>query len=757
MQEFQQRPAVAQPAPPNRTSLTAACREEGYAYSFSQWQRLYVMDSFANPEDVAQILKLIQRAQGDPRLSQVAIDRLTPISNLESPSRLLELIDNTPSTQQAQVLPLVEQFVVLARALPPGYNYAQSRALIAAAQAYSQLDQPSRSAPLLQQARQTLGGIAIPLLKAEVQWRWGQAWADLGQPQQQSASLAAISTILKTPSRTTTPEQDQRLSQILELFVQRQQIPQAEAIARAIPALPQRIQEQFRVATAYLRAKQVKPALALFNQTVALLRQNSRPASSELGAISTQGIIQFVQAGGVTTATQAMMQLPNLTALQRAQTWLAIAGEARQQKRPKEAAPALAQLIAAGREGQQQKFNNPYGFNGLGQNQWGHSLYRLSQSEGYQLELNQLIQQLQIQSEAAEFLIAMAVQAQQFDQAQQLIPSPLNVRNEAGTFDVQEMWRLWVAVAAAEAGKPQQLIALGEQANRKLKTEDAQVITFSAPNEFGSRSIRRDPPFVEVIDFSIASQQPVETVFVAIQVLQQQGQSAAAQSLTQVLAEHLTMMAEQLLTPGSKVQLAYNQSPLAWIGNVEQFLRFYDQAKSADRLSALQVTYLQQITDPALRAQEMAKQFFLNTSAPDLAAEISRFGTQAQALGIANQPSIAQRIVAAAIVTGQPELAADWEAQAELSAQAQADLWFQRSYSLAKGTDSSTLFSVLDKALRLYQQAPTTKPLDNVRAQQWIDIYLRFGNVEKARQIIDLMSDTEMARQWTIRLNCLDM
>ncbi|NJN31272.1 MAG: hypothetical protein HC824_13235 [Synechococcales cyanobacterium RM1_1_8] len=202
-----------------------------------------------------------------------------------------------------------------------------------------------------------------------------------------------------------------------------------------------RSEQQFRIAAAYLRGKQVQPAIALFNQALASLGSVPRPSSGQnfgqnpdqdLDAIATQGIIQFAQAGGVTTATRAAQQQSKAPALMRAQMWLAIAGEARQQKRSKEAAPALTQLIAAGRQGQEQNFNTPYGFNGLGNRQWGNSLHKLSQLEGYQGEFIQFIQQLKIEAEAAEFLIVMAVQAKQFDQAQRLIPSPLIFKNEAG-------------------------------------------------------------------------------------------------------------------------------------------------------------------------------------------------------------------------------------------------------------------------------------------------------------------------------------
>ncbi|MGI0491521.1 hypothetical protein ACN4EG_06895 [Alkalinema pantanalense CENA528] len=768
--------ASAQPVQIAQTRQSAACRNEQYAYSFTQWTRLQWHSTAPTSEDLPQLQAMLQRAEATPQMTQLAIDRLTDPYLVTRNPTLLRWIDQTPASQRGQWLALVDRLVGLAQSLPPGYNYAQSRAFVTAAQAYHQLGQRQRSQPLLQQTNKTLAGITLPPLQAEVQWRLAGVWFDLGQPAEGNARLAAIAPLFQAnpkagrpsnrkPSTLPLSGDSRRLwLQFIDDALQRQQLDFAAALARDVQPVTLRSEQQFRIAAAYLRRKQNQPAIALFNQALASLGnaprqnpgQNPEPTPE---AIATQGIIQFVQAGGVTTATQAARQLSQAPAQMRAQMWLAIAGEARQQKRPQETAPAIAQLIAAGRQGQQQKFNTPYGFNGFqvtGGSGWGQSLYRLSQVEGYQSEFIQLIEQLKIQAEAAEFLIAMAVEAQQFDRAQQLIPSPLVFRNEAGTFDVQASWRLWVAVAAARAGKPQQLIALGEQAMSQLKTPPVQPINFFSPPEF----IRQDPPFVEVIDMAIGSQPPEYDVLVAIQVLHQQGQSAAARPLAQALADRLAVIAEQRLSSGVEVPLgrliSNEHFPLAWFGGVEQFLRLQDQPESAARLAALQITYLQQITNPELRAQEMAKQMVLNTSVPDLAAEISRFVAQAKAAGVADQPSIAQRIVEAAIVAGKPELAADWQAQAGLSLQAQAELWSTQTTIYTYSADSVTLLRSLDKALSLYQQdSATTRPLDNQRASQWIGIYLRFGKLAKARQIVELMSDSNMARQWAVRLDCL--
>ncbi|NJN31273.1 MAG: hypothetical protein HC824_13240 [Synechococcales cyanobacterium RM1_1_8] len=257
---------------------------------------------------------------------------------------------------------------------------------------------------------------------------------------------------------------------------------------------------------------------------------------------------------------------------------------------------------------------------------------------------------------------------------------------------------------------------------------------------------------MEVIDFPGSALSPEQTAFVAIQVLQQQGQSAAARSLVAALTDNLIATAEQLLSPGSEVKLIYNQSSFAWVGNLERFLRFYDQTASADRLSVLQIAYLRQLAGAGLLSQQLV---FAN-SPLDLAAAIVRFSAQAKAAGIADQADIAQQIVTAAITAGRPELAAGWEAQAGLSPKAQAELWLQRANNIAYGSDPAALLSALDKALSLFQQEPiATRTLDNLRANQWIDLYLRFGKAAEARQVVKLMGDGQGAQQWAIRLDCL--
>ncbi|NJN31271.1 MAG: hypothetical protein HC824_13230 [Synechococcales cyanobacterium RM1_1_8] len=182
-----------------QTRPSAACLSEQYGYSFSQWQRWQSFTTAPSPADLLQLRAMLQIAGGTPQMTQLAIDRLTDPYNLTRNPSLLRWIEQTPASQRSQWIPLVDRLVVLAQELPPGYNYAQSRALVTAAQAYNQLGQQPRSAPLLQQASKTLAGITLPVLQAEVQWRLAGAWFSLGQTAEGNRRLAAIAPCSKQP------------------------------------------------------------------------------------------------------------------------------------------------------------------------------------------------------------------------------------------------------------------------------------------------------------------------------------------------------------------------------------------------------------------------------------------------------------------------------------------------------------------------------------------------------------------------------
>ncbi|MEA5521503.1 hypothetical protein VB834_23270 [Limnoraphis robusta Tam1] len=730
--------ATAQTKP---TEISAFCQNEQQVYAFAQWTRLVYgpVDpssvSAGKTDNITQILNLLKAASGTPRTTQLAIDRFTPL--------LPSLIERTPAAQRAQLLPLVDQLVTIAKALPPGYNYAQSRALIAAAIAYNKLNQPSRSTPLLQQANQTLVGIAVPSLKAETQWSLAEAWFTMGQKSLGQASLAAATATLKTLSPKSPPLENNLPNQLVDSYLRQGQWSQAEAAARAIPILTQQSEQLFRIASAYLRAKQVKPALALFDKTIAqLLKASPIPQSS--ADVATEGIISFAQAGGVTTAIQAAKQLPSQKPALRAKAWLAIAGEARQQKRPKEAALALEQLVAVGQIGKKQGFGS--GFGTLRDVEWSGSLYDLSRSQGYVPEMLQFIERLNLKTQAVEFLITEAVRAKRFDEAQRLIPKPMRLVIDVGVFEVQDSWRWWVAGVAAQEGKPQQLIALSEEILPKVGTSSPiELSPWNIPETLDiSPSSSNSPPYF-LIDIRPAPSLPEGIAIQAIHLLQLQGQTEMAGRLGTALANQ----AEELLRRQPTVKLYADQHPLLWVHNLERYLRLQQQTITADRLYALEVDYLKQIEDLEQRAALIP----FTSSLDDPRGAITNFIQFAETMGVADQTQTAKRIFEVAVFSGQTDIMTEWRPRAQFSPREQADLMIQAARMVAVLEEKIVRY---DQILKLIQEQPQNSLLiNNYELNSMIESYLFKGQIDKVKQVISLIDDSHEARRQQERLDCL--
>ncbi len=715
------------------------CQGWEFQQAFDQWTTLF---SSLSPEKTDQIrlLNLLKASVKTPRTTQLAIDRLTLVGNdLREAPMLLSLIEQTPADQRSQLLPLIDQLVTLGKALPPGYNYAQSRALITAAIAYNKLNQPSRSTPLLQQANTTLVGIAVPALKAETQWRLAEAWFAMGQKSSGQASLAAASATLQTLSPNSPPLNNNLPDLLIDSYLRQGQWSQAEAAARSIPMLTQQSEQLFRIASAYLQAKQVKPALALFNKTMDQLLKDPSINLSDSASIATEGIITIAQAGGVTTATQAAKRLPSQKPALRAKAWLAIAGEARLQNRPNEAALALEQLIAAGQVGKQQGFRP--GFGTILDAEWSGSLYDLSRSKGYVPEMYQFIERLNLKTQAAEFLITEAVQAKRFDEAKRLIPKPMLLVIEVGVFEIQDDWRWWVAGVAAQAGEPQQLIALSQEILTQVESsEPGRLSAWDIPTTEPIYTPSSQSPPYYLIDIRPAPSIPERKAIWAINLLQQQGETELAGQLGKALADQ----AEELLMKQSS-----EQSPLLLVHNLELYLRRQQQTVTADRLHALQVDYLKQIEDLEERAVMIPSSFH----GEDPQGAIARFLKLAEAVGVADSTAIARKMVGIAILSGEVDMMTQWQPRAQLSASEQAELMIQRINSVG-GLPQKTVW--YDQILKLMEQDPQNGLLiNNNELNSMIENYLLKGQVDQVKQVISLLDDSSEARRHQDRLNCL--
>jgi hypothetical protein len=222
---------------------------------------------------------------------------------------------------------------------------------------------------------------------------------------------------------------------LVESYLQQKQYERAIAIAQALPLAGEGHRLLLRIATAYQRDNQPELAAALVKQTVTPLLKPRVVENADYG-IATEAIA-LAQAGGLEPATWVAEQLSTATTPFRARLWFVIAGEARQRNQSDLAAKALGQFIAAGQQGKKEGFGG-FGFGDQRDYEWTQVLYPLSRDHGYEPEMMQFIQQLQLESEGAEFLIDHAIRTKRFDQAKALVPIPMMRAIDAGVFEVQD-------------------------------------------------------------------------------------------------------------------------------------------------------------------------------------------------------------------------------------------------------------------------------------------------------------------------------
>ncbi|NJR68029.1 MAG: hypothetical protein HC771_04635 [Synechococcales cyanobacterium CRU_2_2] len=658
---------------------------------------------------------------------------------------------------------MIDQFVAIARALPPGYNYIQSSALILAAEAYKKLDQQPRSTPLLQQAGRISAGIASsrPLLKAEVQWRLAEAWASLGQTAQADKNRKALRTTLKTLTKTPADLDNAFLLELaLGTYLQRGQWSEAEALARSLPLPMQQGEQLFRIATARLRAKQPQAATTLFNSMIAQLlkaprRQDASNEAHNSNEAVTAAIIAFAQAGGVTNATRAAQQWTDNSPALRAQAWLAIAGEARQQKRPKEASFALEQLIAAGKVGQQQGFGQ--GFGSLLDVEWSGSLYNLSHVQRYEPELLQWIDRLNLQREAAAFLIAEALQKKQFDQAEQLIPRPMTIvgLNADERFEVQDRWRLRVAIAAAKAGAPQQLAALAEEILPQVGSSDSNALVFTQLPQV-TDSLQRpggsDSPYEHPTPL-----RPEEIAAIVLPLLQQPDSATLLQRLETAL---INPIQQQLNNPAIELfgQFVWPQALAQYWQERQPGASPQSLVPSSARLLALQVSYLQQVEPVALRANRLLNGLgYDGNTVGSLRVGVRPLVQLAEAAGVADQPPVARLIFEAALNANQVDIMAQWRERAQLPPDALARLWLQQAEQVRFGPDPQASLAWYDRVLQLMRSQPTgASPIQaNNGFSGLVNAYQFSGQTNKAKQVVRLLGASSEAQALSLRLDCL--
>ncbi len=453
-------PSIAAPQP-------EFCQTVQRDRAYSQWQRIYtwlnaeVKPSTPVPQSLpSEITNLLKRAQGNPKETQLAIDRLTFAGfgndNATYPEPLLTLIDRTPTDQRSAFLGTIDQLVITANALPSGYNSAQSRALIAAAHAYQKLGQPiTRATPIRQKASRTAAGIAIPFLRSTVQWRLAQAQAAWGQATAETIALEQATQSLRSRPRQASEFIGPLLDQLVDRLLAQQKRDQALAVINSLNIQEEGFPQLVKVAIADQRAKQPQRATEQFNAAFQQLLKAPQPSGGDWIYSGSEGMIAFAQAGGLAPVAAVVPKIPPTAPHIRARVWLTIAGTARQTNQPQLAATALTQFLAAGKAGKAQGFG--MGFGDQRDYDWSQSLFQLTRDRGYGPEMTRFLNELDLRLDGAEFLISEAIKAKRFDEAKQLIPIPMARGIDAGVFEVQNRWLLQVADTAAAAGQPQQL------------------------------------------------------------------------------------------------------------------------------------------------------------------------------------------------------------------------------------------------------------------------------------------------------------
>ncbi len=713
---------VSSPVSSPVSQPSAFCQTQLQQQAYDQWADLAPWLSAEVPPrsplsdaKLKRIAQLLTAAKGNPKQTQLAIDRLTLAGfggdNLQYPQPLLTLIDRIPSAQKPQFLYLINQLLVSAQALPPGYNYAQSRALVAVAHAYQQLgQQPSgsnSSIALLEKASKVAGGITQPLLRAETQWRLAQAQAAWGQTQAETTSLDQVRATLQALPRNGPGYVGPIADKLVARYLQRQQFDEAIAIAQTLNPRDEGAAYNARIAAAYLAAKQPQKAQAYFNQTITQQFQAPRSANDNWDYVATEAIISLAQAGGVTTAAIAAAKIPANVPQYRARAWLAIAAEARQQNRPKEASAAFKQLLAAGEQGR--KINFGMGFGDQRDYEWSQPMFALSNAQGYEPEMVRFIEQLKLQSEGAEFLITAAIKAKQFDKAKKLVPTPMSRAIDAGVFEVQNDWLLRVAIAAAQAGQPQQLLELSQRLQQELRTENVDARAIATTQQL-------------------------------ITALQDHEQAAAVPPLVELLQQKAKLGLAQ------RERLEYTV-PL--VQSMVSSLHAQGQTTAANQMQQMLVAKLNETPDLNQRFEQF-KVMFQWSPLP-----LEQLLSLAEAIAVTNHPEFADWIFRQSVAAIDLPAMEQWVVPASQTPMLQVDRF---SYL----GDQWLLRDQPEKAIAWYDRAlaalPNVNVADDDRSRWWqslINGYLRLGNSAKAKQAAQMLPNRQDREATLQRLACL--
>jgi tetratricopeptide (TPR) repeat protein len=348
-----------------------------------------------------------------------------------------------------RLISLSDRIVALAKTTEN--SVPKSLVLINAAQIYQKNGQPKKAQQSIQLAIQSLDNspisafnpAAFPIAYMKL------AEAEIAVGNRISAAKYFDMAFTQTIKLEDPFARNKFLEELIEFYLIIEQPDKALAAWQQLPKDDSYAIDLIKIARSYAKLKNLSKATQLIAPILAEIYaiNNTEQRESKLTVL----IVSYAPSGDFPQLISIMANMRRANAA-RAIAWLAIAGEARKANQPQIAKQALTQMIADG------KASNIRGnFDDRQDMQWSAEMRSLSDHQGYTPELVAFMKQI-ASPNSLPFIIGDLVQNQKFDAAQKLIPKPMMMQIDTDVSDVSEFWLEKIALEAAKAGKPNQLM-----------------------------------------------------------------------------------------------------------------------------------------------------------------------------------------------------------------------------------------------------------------------------------------------------------
>jgi tetratricopeptide (TPR) repeat protein len=348
-----------------------------------------------------------------------------------------------------RLISLSDRIVALAKTTEN--SVPKSLVLINAAQIYQKNGQPKKAQQSIQLAIQSLDNspisafnpAAFPIAYMKL------AEAEIAVGNRISAAKYFDMAFTQTIKLEDPFARNKFLEELIEFYLIIEQPDKALAAWQQLPKDDSYAIDLIKIARSYAKLKNLSKATQLIAPILAEIYaiNNTEQRESKLTVL----IVSYAPSGDFPQLISIMANMRRANAA-RAIAWLAIAGEARKANQPQIAKQALTQMIADG------KASNIRGnFDDRQDMQWSAEMRSLSDHQGYTPELVAFMKQI-ASPNSLPFIIGNLVQNQKFDAAQKLIPKPMMMQIDTDVSDVSEFWLEKIALEAAKAGKPNQLM-----------------------------------------------------------------------------------------------------------------------------------------------------------------------------------------------------------------------------------------------------------------------------------------------------------